>query len=181
MTGWLKSLRDRPISDHERQRALAAVTALLFATTLLLALTRPAPHHAPRTSAAGARTAASRTRSPEPAPTAPPSSTPTPTVTRVSREFLAGYLAYLYGHAPVSQITGATSGLLHSLQAHPPRVSPAIRELAPRVLALYTTPAAAGLVGVSALVNDGGLVDYHVALLLTPHDGRLLVSALENA
>ena len=49
-----------------------------------------------------------------------------------------------------------------------------------RLVSLHTTPAPSGLVGVSAVVTDGGLVDYPIGLLLAPRDGRLLVSGLEG-
>jgi hypothetical protein len=99
-------------------------------------------------------------------------------VAHTSRGFLAGYLAYVYGRAPASEIKDATPVLVVSLQAHPPRVSPATRERKARIVALHTVPAPAGRVAVQALVNDGGLVDYPLELLLEDRDGRLLVSAL---
>jgi hypothetical protein len=65
---------------------------------------------------------------------------------------------------------------------HPPRVSPAMRERVARVLALRSTPISPpGLIGVRALINDGGLADYSIGLLLEDHHaGRLLVTGLEG-
>jgi hypothetical protein len=50
-----------------------------------------------------------------------------------------------------------------------------------RLVSLHTTQAPAGLLAVSALVTDGGLVDYPIGLLLAPRGGRLLVSGLNGA
>jgi hypothetical protein len=47
-------------------------------------------------------------------------------------------------------------------------------------VALRSTPARPGPLLVSAVVNDGGLVDYSIGLLLAVHGGRLLVSGLEG-
>jgi len=180
MTGWLTSLRDRPIAESERAGAMATVTMLLLAAAILLALSRPSAqpgrtsqrHPGPSVvqSAPASRAGASESV------TAPL----TPGVARAADLFLAGYLGYLYGHAPASRVKGATAALVRSLGADPPRVSPAMRTRQARVLALRTIPAPPGLVGVSALVNDGGLIDYSIGLRLAPHDDRLLVSGLES-
>jgi hypothetical protein len=179
MTAWLTSLRDRPITESERGAAMATDTVLLIAAAILLALSRPGgqPRRtSPRPPAPSVvRSASSHARASEDS-TAPL----TPEVARAADLFLAGYLGYLYGHSPASQFEGATTTLIRSLRAHPPRISPGTRARQARVLALHTTPAPSGLVGVSALVNDGGLVDYPIGLLLAPHDGQLLVSGLEG-
>jgi hypothetical protein len=181
MTGWLTSLRDRPIAESERGAAMATVTVLLIAAAILLVLTQPGGRSrrtSQRHSAPSVVQSApvSRARASE-SVTAPL----TPGVARAADLFLAGYLAYIYGHAPASQIKGATTALVRSLGADPPRVSPAMRTLKARVLALHTIPApSSGLVGLSALVNDGGLVDYSIGLLLEDHAGRLLVTGLEG-
>jgi hypothetical protein len=181
VTGRLASLRDRPIADRERRTAMATVAVLLAASTILLAATRPAAqsrHLPPRRPAASP---ASASRPSTPAGHATLSVSVAPVAARTARGFLVGYLAYLYGRAPATAVRDATRVLLRSLRAHPPLVSPAMRARHPRVLSLHTTPAPAGLVGVSALVNDGELVSYPVGLLLAPEHGRLLVSAVEGA
>jgi hypothetical protein len=181
MTGWLTSLRDRPIADGERGAAMATVTVLLIAAAILLVLSQP-----------GGQSGRRAWRHPEPSVVhSAPSSRArasenvtvslAPGVARATDLFLAGYLGYLYGHTPASQVEGATTALVRSLQANPPRVSPAMRTRQARVLALHTIPApSSGLVGVSALVSDGGLVDYSIGLLLEEHSGRLLVTGLEG-
>jgi hypothetical protein len=179
MTAWLTSLRDRPIAESERATAMATVTVLLLAAAILLALSRP--HDRPRRSSRphSAPSIAQRTPT-RPAQTPESSTAPlTPLVTRAADLFLAGYLGYIYGHAPARAIGGATPALLKSLRSSPPRVSPGMRVRRPHVVALHTS-ASSGLLRVSAVINDGGLVDYSIGLLLAAHGGRLLVSGLEG-
>jgi hypothetical protein len=171
MTGWLTALRDRPIPERQRHNALAVTTVLLVAATVLLTLTRPTqhtparPHRAQATIAAGVRSA---------------TDAPSPEAIAAARGFLTGYLAYTYGRAPATEITHATHALARSLQAHPPRMTPGMRASRPHVLELHTTTIGPTVLSVRALVNDGGLVNYSVGLLLEAYDGRLLVSALEQ-
>ncbi len=181
MTGWLTSLRDRPIAESERGAAMATVTVLLIAAAILLALSRPGgrPRRTsrPHPAASVVRSApSSHTRASENV-TAPL----TPALARAADLFLAGYLPYLYGHTPASQIKGATPELLRSLEDHPPRVSPGMRSREARLVSLHTTPAPSGLDGVSVLVTDGGLIDYPIGLLLASRSGRLLVIGLGGA
>jgi hypothetical protein len=183
MTAWLISLRDRPIAESERRGALTTVLVLLILTALLLVFTRPAAsRHLTTRNAPATITAATVARAQVSASSAPSDGAPSPTVARASREFLARYLAYLYGRAPAGAVSHATAGLLGSLRAHPPRVSPAMRGRVAQVLGLRSTPASPpGLIGVRAVINDGGLVDYPIRLLLLEdHGGRLLVSGLEG-
>ncbi len=179
MTGWLTALRDRPIAEQQRHAALAASAAALVAAAGLLALTRPATHPAPARAAREASATATRNPGPS-ASDASSGGAPSPVVAAASRAFLAGYLAYTYGSAPASRISAAAGSLIASLQAHPPRVPPAMRASRPRVLELHATPAPSGELGVSAVVNDGGLIDYTVGLILARQGGRLLVTALEQ-
>ncbi len=177
----IRQLRDRPIAERERRTALATVAVLLAASTIVLAATRPTaqPRHLPPRKPAASPASASRLSTPSDHAT--PSVSVAPVAARTARGFLVGYLAYLYGRAPATAVRDATPVLLRSLRAHPPLVSPAMRARHPRVLSLHTTPVPAGLVGVSALVNDGELTSYPVGVLLTPRKGGLLVSAVEGA
>ncbi len=178
MTGWLTALRDRPIAEQERHTALAATVAVLVAATVLLALTRPATHAATERAASITTTATT-----DPSPPAPGTSSagvPSAEAVAVGRAFLAGYLAYTYGSAPASRITNAARSLIDSLQAHAPRVPPAMRARRPRVLELHATQAPSGQLGVSAAVNDGGLIDYTLGVILARQGGRLLVTGVEQ-
>ena len=62
-----------------------------------------------------------------------------------------------------------------------PRVSPSMRASTPRLVAIRAAAAPPGVVAVTAVVNDGGLVDYPIALLLVHQGSRLLVSGLGGA
>lgn len=177
---WIRRQRDRPIAESERRGAMVTVVVLLSATALLFALTQPdrqSRRAAGRPSPSLAQSASGVNAHAPDTSTAPL----TPRIARAADLFLAGYLAYLYGHAPARQIKDATAALLHSLEAHPPRVSPGMRSREGRLVSLHTTQAPSGLVGVSALVTDGGLVDYSIGLLLAPRGGRLLVGGLDGA
>jgi hypothetical protein len=180
MTAWLTSLRDRPIAESERAAAMATVTMLLLAAALLLALSRPSNRPRPTLLRHPGPSVAQRT--PIRPAQAPESDTAqlTPLVARAADLFLAGYLSYTYGHARTSAIGGATPALLESLRSSPPRVSPGMRVRRPHVVALRSTPASSGPLRVSAVINDGGLVDYSIGLLLVAHGDRLLVSGLEG-
>ncbi len=181
MKTWLISLRDRPIAESERSAAMATVTVLLIVAAILLALTQPADR--PRLTLQE-HPAASIVQSAPSLPARAPEGVTAPLTPRVARAadlFLDGYLGYLYGHTRASRVKGDTTTLARSLQADSPRVPPVMRTREAHVLALHTVPAPLGLVRVSALVNDGGLIDYQIGLLLlAPHDGGLLVSGLEG-
>lgn len=170
---WICRQRDRPIGEHERRAAFIVISALLIATTLLLAITRADSHRSgPRR-----ETAASA-----PAPATRLGNTMSEaSVEHVAGEFVAGYLAYVYGHAPASHIKGATGGLVRSLKDRAPRVSPSMRASHPRVIALRPATTPAGRVGVTAIVNDGGLVDYSISVFLARQGRLLLVTGLGGA
>jgi hypothetical protein len=185
MTAWLIRLRDRPIADEERRRAFIASTVLLAITVALLALTTPATSTttATRRSALTAHTPAGQSPVPPSSAAGTGPSTPgvlPPPVAHVARRFLTGYLACLYGHTGV-EIRDASASLDRSLAVHPPRVSLDMRARHPRVISLAPATAPAGAVGVSAVVNDGGVANYTVELLVSRGGGRLLVTGLGGA
>ncbi len=171
--GWMRSQRDRPIAEHERRAAMAVVVVLLGAVALLFTLTQPASqaHQVTR-------------RIDRVATDAPPASDPsalTPEARQTAERFLAGYLGYSYGHTTASRIKDASRALIASLESQPPRVPPAARARRPRVISLSATAAPAGEVALTAMVNDGGLIDYTIGLTLTHQSGRLLVTGLDGA
>jgi hypothetical protein len=171
---WISRLRERPIADSERHAAMAAIVVLLAGTALVLAHT---PAGQPRAGKHPVPSSIAVVRAPAPPVLAPL----TVEAARATQVFLAGYLAHLYGHRSSAGIQGATRSLTRSLAAHAPPVPPEMRERQPRVVALRPAAAPAGLLAARAIVNDGGVVDYPITLLLARHDGRLLVSAVEGA
>jgi hypothetical protein len=174
--GWIRRLRDRPIGEHERRGALAVVAVVGIAATLLLALAAPEtpPSHPASTPSrhVGEREAPRATES---------SSGSIVAALRAARRFLHGYLAYIYGHGRAAHVSSATSTLARSLASRAPRVPPSMRARRPRVLALHAVTAPTGVIEVTALINDGGLVDYPIELRLAGFDGRLLVAAVGGA
>lgn len=176
---WIRRQRDRSLSEHERRKALAMTTAALIAAALGFANSRPAHSTQTHTSAKTAATAAIDPSEHAPRPSGDEALSPT--AAAASRSFLAGYLAYTSGKTRASRIADATGALLTVLASHPPRPSPAMRSQHSRIVELHSTSAPAGEVGVSATVNDGGVVDYTLKLILTPQHGPLRVSALEQS
>lgn len=177
---WMRQQRDRPLAEHERRTALVATVVVLIAAALGLANTRPLAHGTP----AHAATVKTTPTAPDPRQPTPESSAGdelSPVAAQASRAFLVGYLAYTCGRAPARRITDATGVLLAALAEHPPRVSPAMRSAYPRVVELHTAPAPPGEVGVGAVVNGGGLIDYTLGLILARQGARLLVTALEQS
>ncbi len=178
---WVRQQRDRPLAEHERRTALVLTAVVLVAAALGFVNTRPLASGTPARAAVKTTTptAADPPSQPKPEPSAVGKLSPS--AAHASRAFLAGYLAYTCGRTRASRIADATGALLTALEAHPPRVSPAMRSEHPRVVELHAAPTPAGEVGVSAVVNDGGLIDYTLGLTLAPHAGRLLVTGLEQS
>ena len=167
MNAWIRLLQ-RPLANHERAHALALMVLALIAAGTLLSLSAP-PQPPP----------------PVAAPRPPGTQTPI-TPPRISdaaeyaaRAFLAGFLPYTEHQRSASAIPEVTRELAAALKAHPPLSSPAPGARRQRLLSLTPATGAAGRLALSALVNDGTLVDYRLKLLLTRVHGRLLVSALE--
>lgn len=153
---------------HQRHAYLKRLepTAAVLLALLLSTVNQPVTSHRRLTSTAGSSRAAVLL---------------TPAAARVARRFLAGYLAFIYGHASASWITDATPQLKRSLQTSPPVLTPAVRERHARILRLSGTPARAGRLGVSARINSGQLPDYTLGLLLGSEHHHLLVSATSAA
>jgi len=170
----IRRLRDRPIGEHERRAAFTVVAVVVIAATLLLTITvSGAPPHS-----ASAR---ERVRLREAPNTTDGSSVSTDAAVRAACRFLHGYLGYIYGRTRAEQVSGATSGFARSLPGRAPRVPPSMRARHPRVVALHAVKMSAGAIEVTAVINDGGLVDYPIALLLSRRGSRLLVSGVDGA
>jgi hypothetical protein len=160
----LASLRDRPVSADERRTAVLAVLAVLISAVALLDVTHdPSPRRAQPHGAASA------------APPAPPPPATASEALSVAHTFLSGYLAYAYRGAPAGNVSDATHALMASLADHPPRMT-SLHEGVPRVIELHLS----GPFAVTAVLNDGGIVNYTLGLALTRPDGRLVVARLES-
>jgi hypothetical protein len=99
----------------------------------------------------------------------------------VTETFLAGYLAYLYGQAPASQVKDATPTFARTLERKRLQVPPGIRVLHPRVVGIQVSPRAPGRVIATALVSDTEVVHYPIRLALTDSASAWRVSGLESA
>lgn len=97
----------------------------------------------------------------------------------VAREFLAGYLAWLYGHARVSAIHDATRLLLAQLSANPPNVPPAFQSRYAHPVAVGLTAAADGGWTAYASVTDGQQT-YELTLTIMRDHGGWLVSNVNS-
>jgi hypothetical protein len=171
VTRHLASLRDRPVSVDERRAAVLAVSATVLSAVTLLGVTHGPAFQRARPS----------TRTYAATPTAPAQTSPVTAnaALSVAHGFLSGYLAYAYRGAPAAKVSDATRGLIASLEDHPPRVAP-IHESTPSVIELHPTIQPSGDLAVTAVLNDGGIVNYTLGLALTRLDGRLLVARLES-
>lgn len=167
--GWVRCLLDRPIEETERRGAIAATALVLIAATALLAITSagvpatqqaPDPHRAPR-----AVRIASRAHLPANA-------------LRTARRFLNGYLAFVYGRAPVSAVKETTSSFAAALRRHLRTVPPALLSLHPRVIALGSTSSSGSAIVVTALVKDSEVLAYPIRVVLADRGGRYLVIGL---
>jgi hypothetical protein len=159
---------DRPVSPGEPQVVLlTAIAALLIGAALLLAVTDveaprqrattrdlTAPHRqVPRDDNRFARWRAST----------------------VVRRFLAGYLPFAYGQRSAGSVRDATRELQLAL-AHRTIPAPSgLRRLHPRVVGVKIENVSGGATA-TALVKDGEVLVYPIALRLTESGGRLLVA-----
>lgn len=89
-------------------------------------------------------------------------------VGRVARQFLRGYLPYLYGHGPATAIGGSTATLRRHLTHARLRVSPATRRRRPRVVRVRISSLKRHRWHAVVTVTDGGVARYPIELLLRP-------------
>jgi hypothetical protein len=174
MSAWLAALRDRPLSERQRRGALPILAVALALATLVLVLTRPSPEHRTAQRVTTRRVLASHGSELTPSPPIAPSAA----LARVSRRFLRGYLAYIYGHAPARRIVGASTALSRSLRAQHARVSADERARHPRLLKLQLLSGAGADPRVRALVSDGGVADYPIELVLDRRGDHLRVTGV---
>lgn len=144
----LRRFLEHPIADHDRRLAFAiAAAALLIAAVALSAIADPADQ---QTGAAGEHPPITR---PDLPPPPRPVGDPPAEALDVTRRFLHGYLAHLYGSGRAREIRGASDRLRRQLAAQPVRVSPAMRRQRPRVERIDG----------HRLAEDGWLIDAEIA------------------
>ncbi len=169
---WIRRQLDRPIGERERRAAFTAISVVLVAVALLLAMTStgvPAtkPSHEARRATS---TLAPVTRRAAPAE-----------ALRRARTFLDGYLAFAYGHGPASAVKDTTTGLAAALSDRARMVPPALRRLHPRLVALRATSSTGAAILVTGLVKDGEVLTYPIRVLLAARGSRYLVIGLAGA
>ena len=147
----------------ERRAAVLAVLAVALCAVALLGVT-----HNPSSRSAQPHAAVLASPAPRPLVTAS-------AALSVAHGFLSGYLAYAYRGAPAGKVSDATRALIASLAEHAPRIA-STQQSAPRVIGLHLS----GPLTVTAVLNDGGIVNYTLGLALTRLDGRLLVARVES-
>jgi hypothetical protein len=99
---------------------------------------------------------------------------------RVARRFLDGYLAFLYGRGPASEITDVSPAVGRELARNTPRIPPAQRDRTPRVVDLSVVGQAREAVIATASIDDGDVAVYPIVFTLDRRDGRWRVSRLAN-
>lgn len=173
--GWIRRQLDRPLTGHERSAATVCGLLLLLAAAGLI-LTSPT-HSAVGSSERARPTTRTGTASGE---AIPPWTPAVAAETKATTEtFLAGYLAYLYGSAPASQVKDSTGGFVRALEREWLQVPPGIRALHPRVIGVSVSQQTPGRAIATALVSDAEVVHYPIHLILTQTGSRWRVSGLE--
>lgn len=191
MIDWLRSLANRPIQEHERVRAFGIAVAIVLAVAALLYVTRPADTD----DVAATTTTATTPVRPVPIPVepqqtvtqAPPGTpeanapyAPPAAAERAMRQFLDGYLAYLYGRGSARSIDRASAQLIGRLAANPPRVSPAQRERSPKIVEVRSRRPQPGRVRLIATIDAGETSQYPIGALLRVRNGQWQVTEILN-
>lgn len=177
------------MADHERVRFFAGAVAVLLLVAAVLLATRPddEPAAPAASTTSVARPAAlpadpvqTVTQAPPGTPQANAPYAPPANAERAMREFLGGYLRYLYGRGNAGAIKRASSVLVRRLGANPPRVSPAQRERRPKIVEIGARRPRGGRVQLVATIDAGETSQYPIGALLVKHDGRWTVTEILN-
>ncbi len=166
---WIRRQLDRPIGERERRAAFTAISVVLIAACLLLAMTSTGVP------------ASQQGREPQSATSAVGTvthSAPPAEALRAARRFLDGYLAFAYGHGPASAVKDTTRSFAAALSGRARMVPPALRRLHPRLVALRATTSTGSSIVVTGLVKDGEVVAYPIRVQLSKLGGRYLVGGL---
>jgi hypothetical protein len=100
---------------------------------------------------------------------------------RVGERFLAGYVAYLYGHRSADRLRGCTAALRRELSRSRVRVPPARRARRATVVGLRALAQTSTSVVVTATLDDGDLAAFPVAAIVERRAGRWRVTRLVDA
>ena len=180
MTGRLRALSSHRIADRDRQRLFVALAAaVVVAAAVALLATRPVTHQTASRARPLSGGPAHTTHAPgnQPAPVA----RPTVSVGEISaaRAFLDGYLRLVYGNPSRGRLPDATATLQRQLISRRVLVSPAQRRRHPRVVSLTAVRSQAGW-RVRAVIADGGVAEYPIALTLVRGGRGWLVSGVSD-
>ncbi len=113
-------------------------------------------------------------------PASPLSSADQRAATGAARDFLRGYLPYLYGRARAQTVRPVSPTVARTLRASRGRVTPAQRRRTPRATELTVTGQTSRSAIASTTVADGGPAPYHLSFTLERRGRTWLVSALGN-
>jgi hypothetical protein len=171
MVDRLRLFLNRPLSEGDRPRLFAIVVAVIAGAALILALlddTAPSPERvrAPERPEPQEPAAPAVVVVPVSTPAAPSEEANVPASLqasradiarskRAARAFLAGYLAFTYGHGDASVIPAAVPELRSQLAASPPRVPVSERRRRPRLELLQSDSVGSEHAQFVALVRDG--------------------------
>jgi hypothetical protein len=113
-----------------------------------------------------------------PAPQAIPQPAGSGPAEHAARTFIGGYLAWLYGQAPLRAVGTATAGLLAVFKTHPPRTPPTMQAMRPKVEAIAMQHRDRGW---QALANiSDGHETYELVLTIAQTRRRWLVSTVSS-
>jgi hypothetical protein len=192
----LRLFWNRPLRDGDRPRLFAVAVAVIAAAAGVFALLDraiPAPPPAdgsrqpvaPAATMAGAApqlpaaTVDAQAPSEEGQPTAAAyaSTGDIASAKRAARTFLAGYLAYTYGHQRAADLGGASAAVRHQLATRPPRVPARERHRHPRVVTVTSNGVSPDHAEIAALVDDGHR-RYTITLELARRGHRWLITSV---
>ncbi|HTU31505.1 MAG TPA: hypothetical protein VMF07_19090 [Solirubrobacteraceae bacterium] len=174
---WIRRQLQRPIAGHERSTAaVCGLLLLLVAAGLILT--------SPRRPAVESRRPVRPSLASTPSTRGQARPRWTPAIAAEAKAtaatFLHGYLAYLYGHAPASQVNDASGPLVGSLEHARGEVPPGIKALHPRLVSVAVSPQAPGHAIATALVTDAEVVHYPIRLVLSKGSAGWQVTGLEG-
>ena len=96
----------------------------------------------------------------------------------MAREFLGGYLAYLYGRGRAARVPHVSATVRGGLARTRARETPAQRPRRPRTLELKLVVQRDGALIATALVADGGVAPHPLTFTLAHRGERWLVNSL---